>query len=133
MIKPGAGKSHGVMALRAILNGGNVGGVDRGILARCLDPVVARRAIVDDAGMTEHRWRKGTARCVTDAAIFNCCNVVDLGILAGCGDSVVAGIAPVADDVRTGVVDERIGKICRVVAEGAIRVCVLVNRSNRFR
>jgi hypothetical protein len=79
--------------------------------------------------MIEHRRRKG-AWNVTDTAILICYNVVRLGILAGCIRAIVAGIAPITQNIRAGVVDKRIGETGRVMAYGAIRVRVLMNWRN---
>jgi len=80
--------------------------------------------------MIERRWRKSTAGYVTDPAILICCNVVRLGTFAGCIGTIVAGIAPVTHNARAGVVDKRVGKISRVMAYGAVPVCVLMNWRN---
>jgi hypothetical protein len=117
------------MAHRAILGGWNVSGIGLGIFAGRYNAIVARRAVINDTGMIEHRRRKGTGN-VTGTAVLDRCNMVGLGILAGCIDAVVAGIAPVAYNVRAGVVDKRIGKISRVMAYGAVPVCVLMNLRN---
>ena len=112
--------------------GRDVVGVCLGILARCIGPVVARRAVLDDTIVIEHCRRKGTAGYMAHTAILGCGDVIRLGILAGGVDTIVAGIASVADDRRAGMVDERSGEIDRVMAYGAIPTGVLVNRGSRF-
>jgi hypothetical protein len=79
--------------------------------------------------MIEHRGREGTWN-VTDTAILICYNVVRLGVFAGRIGAIVAGIASVTHNIRASVIDKRIGKICRVMAYGAIRVRVLMNWRN---
>ena len=78
------------MAHRAVVVGRNMRRVDLGILAGCISAVVARPTVIDNSGVIEHRWRKGTAGYVTDTAILVGDDVIRLGILAGCIDAVMA-------------------------------------------
>lgn len=127
MIKVCAGKGRRGVAQRTVFGGRNMGRVDLGILAGCIDTIVARLTVIDDADVIKHRRRKGTAGHVTDIAILVGYDVIGLGILAGCIGTVVAGITPAIDYLGAGVVDERVGKTSRVVANGAISVGVLMN------
>ncbi|MAF84188.1 MAG: hypothetical protein CL797_08810 [Chromatiales bacterium] len=102
--------------------------VDLGVLAGCVSAIVARLTIIDDAGVIKHRRRKGTAGYVTDIAILVGHDMIGLGVLTGCIDTVMAGIAAGIQNFRAAVVDKRAGKTSRVVANGAISVRVLMNR-----
>lgn len=90
MIKVGVGERRGRVAHRAILAGRNVRWVDLGILAGRSNAVVARSAFVDDAVVIEKRRRESAAGHVAAHAILSGHNVIELGILAGRVDTVVA-------------------------------------------
>jgi hypothetical protein len=67
--------------------------------------------------MVEYRRRKGAAGYVTGTAVLIGYNVVRLGILAGCIDTIVAGNAALANNARAGVIDKRSREICRVMTD----------------
>jgi len=104
-----------------------VGRVSPGILAGRRNTIVAGLAVVNDTGMVEYRWCKGSAGYVTDNAILVCGNMVDFRDLACCIGTIVAGIAPVTDNVRVAVIDKRGDKYSRAMAYGAVRGCVLMD------
>ena len=83
---------------------------------------MARRAIIDDTRMIEHRWRKGAAGYVTNIAILGCYNVRRVGFspLTRRIGSIVTGIAVNSRNLRAIVVDKRIGKISRVMTQRAV-------------
>ena len=117
------------MAHRTILGDRNVGWVNLGIGAGRNDAIVARRTVVDDTGMIEHRRRKCAAGHVTDSAILGCYDVVDLGVLAGRIGTVVAGITAHCQHGGIAVVDKRVGKISRVMTQRAIGRSCRMRRS----
>ena len=127
VIKSGTSKDRGGMANRAIVRGWNVGGVGFGILAGRRNTIVARRTVVNNTSMVEHRWRKGSAGYVTDNTIVVCGNVVELCILAGCIGTIMAGIASITDNARIAVVDKRRYKYSRVMTYGTVGACVLMD------
>lgn len=95
-------------------------------LAGRIGAIVARGTVVHDSGVIEDRRRKCPAWNVTDTAILARYNVTGLGILAGCINTVVAGITPAVDHFRARVVDKRISKARGVVANGAVAGRVLM-------
>jgi hypothetical protein len=77
--------------------------------------------------MVKHRWYKGAAGYVTDTAILFRWNVT--GILADrttC-TAIMTGVAPLAHNVGSAVVDKSIEEISRVMAATAIFVSILMN------
>jgi len=58
---------------------------------------------------------------------------IGLGILAGCINTVVAGIASFTHDLWTVVIDKRVGKISRVMTYGTVTACILMDRRIRCR
>lgn len=81
--------------------------------------------------MIKYCRREGTTGYVTNATVLGCWNVIGLGILSGCIDAVVAGIASIAQYLRTIVIDKRVRKIVCVMAHGTIAGRVLMNRRGR--
>ena len=82
---------------------------------------VARRAVVDNAGMIEYRRFEVTTRRVAGTAILGGGHVS--GVHAFCrtgtiGD--VTGIAAHGQHRRIGMVHKRVGKINRVVTKGTV-------------
>ena len=133
VFKSGIGKGCRRMAHRAILV------VDRNMVGLgsgpgCNDPVVARRTVIHDTGMIEHRWCKGSARHVTDTAVLGGYDVdgIDLRILADCRHPIMAGVAAHGQHSGIGMVDIRIGKISLVMAKSAIGRGCRVWRSGRL-
>ena len=129
VIKLGTGKGRGVMAHRAIPGCVLVNWIIRRPGRR--STIVAGRTVINDAGMIEHRWCKGTAGYVADIAILG-------GVLMNCvirrSDywiSVMTGLTASTDNIRAVVIDKRVGKVIRVVADTAIRGGVLMNRRRR--
>ena len=115
------------MAHRTIFGGRNVSGIDLGLHACRVDSIVARRTVIDDTGMIKHRRCERATGHVTDTAILVRDDMVGPVIHACRINTVVAGITPAIDYLGAGVVDERVGKTSRVVANGAISVGVLMN------
>ena len=97
--------------------------------AGCIGTVVAGCTVTNDTSMIEHRRHKGATGYVTDTAIFQ-------SVLVNCvirrpdyRSSVMTGIACYTHtrNCRAGVVDKRIEKVSRVVADTAIFQSVLMN------
>jgi len=125
VIKMSTGKGRGVMAHRAIPGCVLVNWVIRRPGRR--STIVAGRTVIHDTGMIEHRRRKGTAGYVTDTAIFR-------SVLVNCvirrpdyRSSVVTGLTASTRNIRAGVIDKRVEKVNRVVADNTIRGGVLMN------
>lgn len=111
VIKPRARKTGGRMAGRTILGGWNVRGIGLGFFADGRLAVVARCAVIDDTGVVEYRRRERTTRHMAGTAVLSGHNVVRLGVLAGCIDTVVAGHAAGAQNSRAGVIHKRVGEV----------------------
>lgn len=90
---------------------------------------MARRTIIDDTRMIEHRWRKGAAGYMADVAILAGCHMgwIGLGALAGGINTVVTGITPFTHHLGAVVVNKGIEEIGRVMAHGTIPACILMN------
>ena len=118
VIESGAGKCRGVMAHGAILCGLQVAlrHAGRG------NTIVARRTIIDDTAMIEHRRCKAAAGCMTDAAVLGCRHMgwIHLRILTRGIGTVVAGVAAFTHDCRTAMVYKCTQEACRVMADPAI-------------
>ena len=112
---------HRIAKIRRVMTHGTIrrGWQVIGELADIDDIVVARRAAIDDTCMIIGATGKG-ARVVTDTAILDGRHVVDR--FADRRDT-MARIAPVAHDVRSGVIDERAHKTVDVMAVSAIGGC----------
>lgn len=132
MVKCGLGKCCGGMAHRTILGDRNVGWIDLGVGSGRNDAIVARRTVVDDPAMIEYSRCKRSAGYMADSAILGCYDVVDLGVLAGRIGAVVAGIAAHSQHGGVAVVDKRVGKIGRVMAQGTVGRGCRVRRSRRL-
>ena len=100
MIERRARKGGGLVTCGTVLRrpDGDVAGMH----ARRAEAIVAGGTIVNDAGMIEHRRRKGATGYVADSAILASDQMwrVDLGVLADGIDSVVAEAALPAHDIR---------------------------------
>ena len=81
--------------------------------------------------MIEHRRCKGAAGYVTDTAILVGRNMVGFRSLADYRISVVTGLTASTDNIRAVVIDIRVDKVNRVVADTAIRGGVLMNWGSR--
>ena len=130
VIKPGTGEGRRGMAQRTIIGDWNMGRVNLGRGADGIDPVVTGRTVVHDAGVIKHRWGKGTSGHVTDTAILGSRDVVGPGILTGCSDAVVAGVAAGGEHGRVAVVDKRVGEIGCIMAQSTIGRGCRVRRSS---
>ena len=129
MIEPGIRKVGSDMACRTILCRRQV----VLCLAGCGCTIVARLTVVCDTGVIEHGGHEGSAGHVADVAILRgrYMRRIDLGVLTGSIDTVVAGVTPGSPYLWTVMVDKRIGKIARVMAYGTITAGVLMNRRIR--
>jgi len=120
VIKRSTGKSGGVMAHRAILGCRNVADVH----AFCGTAPIGHMTggtVIHDTGMIEYGWLEAAAGGVANAAILACHKVA--GVHTFCRTSAIgcmAGIAAHGQHGRIIVVDKRIGKINRVVAQGTV-------------
>ena len=117
-----AGKVIGVMTVRAIPVGRNVGRVGFGILVDRYDTFVAQGTVVDIyAQVVKCSSCKATPRDVACNAI-QCRHQVADRWFTGCHDTIVAGIAgdTRSHDGRAGVIDKRVDKFFRVMAHRAI-------------
>lgn len=123
VIKPGTDERRGDMAQGAILRRRQVA---RRLAGRGYT-VMAGCAIVDNAGMIEHRGHEGAAGNMTDTTILASRHMIRLRVLAGGIDSIVAGVTPGSKNLGTVMVDKRIGKIGRVMTHGTVTAGVLVN------
>lgn len=122
VFEPGVGKGSRGMAYRTILGGWNVVGVGFRVFAGGVDAIVAGGAVVHDTGMIEYRRGEGAASHVANPAILGSCNVgrIDLRILAGGGNTVMAGITAHGQHRGVVVIDEGVGKSGRVMAKSTI-------------
>lgn len=117
-----AGKVIGVMAIRAIPGGRNVGGVGFGIPVDRYNTIVAQPAVVNIYTQVIKRSScKATPRGVACNAIQYGDQVADRWF-TGCHDTIVTGIAgdTCSLDGRAGVIDKRVDKFIRVMAHCAI-------------
>ncbi len=117
-----AGKVIGVMTIRAISGGRNVGGVGFGILVDRYNTIVARHAVVDIyAQVVKRSSCKATSRGMACNAI-QCGHQVADRWFTGRHDTIVAGIAgdTYSHDGGAGVIDKRVDKFFRVMAHRAI-------------
>ncbi len=89
------------------------------------------RTVVHDTGMIEHRRGEAAAGHVTATTILRGYNVrrIDLRILAGGGNTVMAGIAADGQHGGVVVVDKRIDKSSRVMAKSTIGRSYRVRRN----
>jgi len=130
VIEPGTGKGRGDMTHGAILRRWKMvlRQAGRGYT------IVARRAIIDDTGMIEHRRYKGAAGYVADVAVLICRHMrwIDLGILTGGIDTIVAGITPLTHYCGPGMIYKCTEEAGRVMAHGTIPACVAMNRGIWF-
>lgn len=134
VIEMGLGKGRGNMAHRAVLIiDRNVRRIDLGTRAGCSDSIVTRGAVIDNTGMVKRGWCKATSGHVADAAILGCHHMrrVDLGVFTSCSNT-MAGIAAHGQHGGVAVVDKRVGKIGRIVAQGTVGRCYWVRRSRRL-
>ena len=129
MIEPGIRKVRGDMECRTVLCRRQV--VD--MLACRRYAIMARHTVVCDTGVIENRGHEGTAGHVADVAILRGRHMrrIDLGVLTGCINAIMAGVTPGSPHLWAVMVDKRIGKIARVMAHGTITAGVLMNRSIR--
>lgn len=122
VIERGLGKRRGHMAHRAILGADrNMRRIGLGGGTGCDHGIVARDAVVDDASMIEYRRLETAARNVAGAAILGSRHVA--GVHAFCAAGTignVTGIATHGQHRGIGVIDERVGKIYRIMAQGTI-------------
>ena len=83
--------------------------------------------------MTENRRCESAAGYMTDVAILICCHMrgIGLGTLAGCVDTIVAGITPLTHNLGSVVVNKRASKIYRVMTRRTISARVAMNCSIR--
>lgn len=134
VFEPGVGKGGRGMTHRTIVGGWNVVGINLRILASGVDTIVTGRAVIHDTGMIEYRRLEAAASRVTDSAILGSCNVgwIDLRILAGGDNTVMAGITADGQHRRVVVIDEGDGKIGRVMAKSTICRSHRVRRSGRL-
>lgn len=130
VIEVSEGKTCGCMTDRTVLGDRYMRRIDLRACARCVDPVVAGRAVVDDAIVIEKRRSEGPASHMAYSTVLTCHHVrwIDLGALARRGSSVVTGIATTAHHIRPAVVDKSIRKTGGVVADRAIATGVLMHR-----
>ncbi len=94
---------------------------------------MAGRTVVNDADMTEHGRFKAAASCVTDTAILGGRNVA--GVHAFCRARAIGymtGIAARGQHGWVAVVDERVCKTNRVMAQGTIGRGYRVRRTGCF-
>lgn len=85
--------------------------------------------------MIEYGRCEGTTRDVADVAILRRRHMrrIDLGVLTGGIDAVVAGVTPCSPHLGTVMVDKRVGKVGRVMTHGTVTAGVLMNRRVRRR
>jgi hypothetical protein len=101
-------------------------------MARCQasgsNAIVARRTIIDNPYMIKHRWYKGAAGYMTDVAIFSSGHMrwIGLRILAGCIDTIMAGITSYTHDVGSVMVDKCTEESSRIMAGSTIFIGVLM-------
>jgi hypothetical protein len=113
VIKPGTGKDRGVMAHRAILDGRNV----VAWFGFCETSFVARRTVIDDAGMIEHRRREAAGK-VTDAAVLSGRDVADILLCYRSGTIITMTFFAVINPA--GMIKHSIGERNGVMTQAAI-------------
>jgi len=116
----GTGKGGCVVAHRAILGCRNVAGVH----AFCgTTPIghMTGRTVIHDTGMVEHGRLEAAAGDVADPAILGCHNVADVHTFR-CARAIgyMTGIAAHGQHGRIVMVDKRVGKTNRVMAQRTI-------------
>jgi hypothetical protein len=128
VIKRGTGKRRGVMAQFAFVCVCVLANIVNWVIRRPgrRSTIVAGDTVIHDAGMIEHRRCKGAGN-VADIAILVGRYVIRLRILAGCIGTIVAGITAGGQHSGGVVVDFRVGKVTRVVADTTITGGVLMN------
>lgn len=111
----------------------NVWRIDLGAGAGSNDAVMAGSAVIDDAGMIEHRRRKAAAGRVADTTILGCHHVgrINLGVFTGSGNT-VAGVATGRQYGGIAMVDKRVGKCSCIVAKSTIFVSYRMRRGGRL-
>ena len=135
VVEVGIGERSGNMTHRTILAADwNVRGIDLGAGAGSNGSVMAGSAVIDDAGMIEYRRCKAAAGRVADTTILGCHHVgrIHLGVFTG-GGNAVAGIATGRQYGRIAMVDKRVDKCSRIVANSTILVGYRMRRRGRLR
>jgi len=121
VFEPGIGEGRRGMAQRTIVGDWDMGRVDLGRGANGIDPAVAGRTVVHYPGVIEYSRLKAATGGVADLAILGCIKVA--GVPTFCPASAIGymtGIAAYGQHCRVVVVDKRIGKIGRVMAQSTI-------------